>query len=75
MRQQKIVRHIALLYAAARAHEDWELIAGDNGEPCAVRNMSPGAWPNTPKELAEWFVDAFPEEAAKILTGKTKILH
>jgi hypothetical protein len=46
-------RHLALLFTAADTHADWEVIANDDGEPCAVRNRRPGNYPDTPNELAK----------------------
>jgi hypothetical protein len=71
---QKKATHLALLLAAAQAHEDWEIVTDDNGEPCSIRRKGK-AGPRTPKELATWFVDVFPERAARILTGKAPTLH
>jgi hypothetical protein len=73
---QKLARHAALLFAAAKAHEEWEIIADENGAPCVVRRKDvTGHGPSTPKELAEWFVETFPEKAAKILTSEGRTLH
>jgi len=62
--------YLAVLIRAADAHPNWEVIADENGIPFAVRKKdktAPG--PASPKELAEWFVETFPEEAADILSG------
>jgi hypothetical protein len=75
MRLTKKAIHVALLFAAAEAHEDWEILTDDNGEPNAVRHTASGHWPDTPDELAEWFVDAFPEQAAKLLTAESPTVH
>jgi hypothetical protein len=63
--------YLAVLIRAADAHSNWEVIADENGIPFAVRKKdktAPG--PDSPKELAEWFVETFPEEAVDILSGE-----
>jgi hypothetical protein len=66
---------LVLLFAAAEAHESWEVLLDEKGAPNGVRNKKPGTWPNTPNELAEWFVDEFPERAAKLLSAEPKTMH
>ena len=77
MRTQKSKdTHLVVLLRAADAHSNWEIVADENGIPFAVRKKdttAPG--PDTPKELAEWFVETFPEEAADILSGEKLRLH
>ncbi|MGH6865713.1 MAG: hypothetical protein ACREDO_06000 [Methyloceanibacter sp.] len=69
---QKLACDVALLFAAAEVHEDWEVLVDEKGEPTGVRRKASDGWPNTPNELAEWFVETFPERAARILTSDIK---
>ena len=77
MRRQKSKEtHLALLIGAAGAHSNWEVVADENGIPFAVRKKDKAApGPDSPKELAEWFVETFPEEAADILSGEKLRVH
>jgi hypothetical protein len=45
------------------------------GRPSGVRRKDLAKEPSTLKELADWFVDEFPEEAARILTAEAKTMH
>jgi hypothetical protein len=68
--------HLAVLIRAADAHSNWEVVADENGIPFAVRKKDKtAAGPDSPKELAEWFVETFPEEAADILSGEKLKVH
>jgi hypothetical protein len=75
LRREKLIHHTALLFAAAEAHEDWEVLVDEKGAPIGVRRKSPSGWPRTPNELAQWYVDTFPEKAGKILRAQVKTLH
>src|SRR5690349_12783842 len=68
--------YLAVLIRAAEAHSNWEVVADENGIPFAVRKKdktAPGL--DSPMELAEWFVETFPEEAADILSGEKLKVH
>jgi hypothetical protein len=58
MRITKKATHVALLFAAAKAHEDWEILTDDNGEPNAVRHTASGQWPDTPDWCSRLVPDA-----------------
>ena len=71
----KEAQHIALLFVAAEAHEDWEIVTDDDGTPTGVNHKTPGDWPDTPNELAEWFIEAYPKQAAAILATEAPTMH